>query len=309
MEAQKFDIIIMGAGPAGYQAAIHAARRKASVILLGKPAKSSAYSAHIENFCCLDGRPGSQLLDHARDQVEKIGVQVRDEDVTELDPVDSQYAVTVESGLTYQAPAVILATGITRNKLGLPEEKKFTGKGISYCVDCDGPLYKNQPLAITGCESAAGSGALTLLFYSQEVHLICEEFKMAPHLAEKIRQSAILVYEGRKVTELLEENGLLAGVLLDDGTRIKVNGLFVEKGAKGALGLAGKLGVMMDSETMSYIAVNKKQETNIPGIYAAGDICGPPWQVAKAVGEGCVAGLEAAAFVKDLPLQQQGREI
>jgi thioredoxin reductase (NADPH) len=90
------------------------------------------------------------------------------------------------------------------------------------------------------------------------------------------------------------------GITLDDGTRLDVSGIFIELGAKGAIALAGALGVTLDSESMQYIMTNKKQETNMPGIYAAGDVCGPPWQVPKAVGEGCVAGLEAAAYAKNL---------
>jgi thioredoxin reductase (NADPH) len=90
------------------------------------------------------------------------------------------------------------------------------------------------------------------------------------------------------------------GIELDDGNRINSSGLFIELGAKSAVALAGVLGVKMDCETMKYIAVNRKQETNIPGVYAAGDICGPPWQVAKAVGEGCVTGMEADAYVRKL---------
>ena len=86
-------------------------------------------------------------------------------------------------------------------------------------------------------------------------------------------------------------------MVLDDDTELAVNGLFIEQGAKGAVELTVNIGVMLD-ETMKYIAVNKKQETNLPGVYAAGDICGPPWQVAKAVGEGCVAGLEAAGYAQ-----------
>jgi thioredoxin reductase (NADPH) len=92
----------------------------------------------------------------------------------------------------------------------------------------------------------------------------------------------------------------LEAVVLDDGQRLEVSGLFIELGAKGAVELAGSLGVDLDQESFKYIAANKKQETNLAGVYAAGDICGPPWQMAKAVGEGCVAGLEAAAYVKRL---------
>jgi thioredoxin reductase (NADPH) len=88
------------------------------------------------------------------------------------------------------------------------------------------------------------------------------------------------------------------GVVLDNSEKINVDGVFIELGAKGAMSVAGNLGIEMDEATMKYIATNKKQETNVPGVYAAGDIAGLPWQVAKAVGEGCVAGLEAAAYVK-----------
>lgn len=102
-----------------------------------------------------------------------------------------------------------------------------------------------------------------------------------------------------QVKEILGKTGV-EGITLDDGTRLDVSGIFIEVGAKGAIELAGALGVTLDSESMQYIMTNKKQETNIRGIYAAGDICGPPWQVPKAVGEGCVAGLEAAGHAKRL---------
>ena len=299
MDNHFFDVIILGAGPAGFQAAIHAARRKVSVLVLGKVNKSSAFDSHIENFCCIDGTSGTDMLKHARAQVENTGATIVEEDVTDIRPVEKQYEVVVESDQVYTGKALVLAMGISRNKLGVSREREFTGKGVSFCVDCDGPLFKKEPVAIAGCESAAGSGALTMMLFSPEVHLVCENFSMDKNLEEKIRQSDIVVHEGRKVKELLGDQSI-EGILLDDGARLDVKGLFVELGAKGALGMAGQLGVMLDPETMKYIAVNRKQETNLPGIYAAGDICGPPWQVAKAVGEGCIAGLEAAAYAKKI---------
>jgi thioredoxin reductase (NADPH) len=296
MDNHFIDVIILGAGPAGFQAAIHAARRKVSVLVLGKVSKSSAFDSHIENFCCIDGTSGTEMLKHAKAQVEKTGATILEEDVIDIRSVEKRYEIVVESGQTYTAKALVLAMGISRNKLGISREREFTGKGVSFCVDCDGPLFKKEPVAITGCESAAGSGALTMMLFSPEVHLICEKLSMDKHLEEKLRQSDIIIHEGRKVVELLGDESL-DGVRLDDGRKLDIKGLFVELGAKGALGMAGQLGVMLDAE-MKYIDVNRKQETNIPGIFAAGDICGPPWQVAKAVGEGCVAGLEAAAYAK-----------
>ncbi|MBS3809339.1 MAG: FAD-dependent oxidoreductase [Desulfobacterales bacterium] len=296
MTAQDFyDVIILGAGPAGLQAALHAARRKVSVLVIGKTAKSSAFRAHIENFCCLEGQSGAEMLEMAREKAETSGAEFLEEDVMMLDSDNEKYIVEMESGRELNSYALILAMGVSRNSLGLPGEKGLAGKGVSYCIDCDGPLFRDEPVAIVGGGSAAVSGALTMMFYSGEIHLICKQLEVGESLARNLKDSDIAVYEGRKVVQIKGEDSV-TGVKLDDGTELAVNALFVELGAKGAVELAENLGISLD-ETMQYIAVNKKQETNLQGIYAAGDICGPPWQVAKSVGEGCVAGLEAAAYV------------
>jgi thioredoxin reductase (NADPH) len=190
-----------------------------------------------------------------------------------------------------------MAMGITRNRLGVPGEKEFLGKGVSYCVDCDAGFYKGAPVAIVGNASAAVSGALTLLFYASEVHLICGKLEVTEQLETQVRASNIRLHENRKVKTILGKN-TVEGVTLDDGRQIPVKGVFIETGAKGAVELAATLGVELDTEKYKYILADKNQHTNIPGIFAAGDITGPPWQVAKAVGEGCVAGLSAAKHAK-----------
>jgi len=190
-----------------------------------------------------------------------------------------------------------MAMGISRNKLRVTGEKEFLGRGVSYCVDCDAGFFRGEPVAVVGNESAAASGALTMLFYASQVHLICDKLEVSEALAHQIEQSGIQLYEGRKVTEIIGQDEV-DGLTLDDGSRLDVKGVFIELGAKGAIEIASALGVAMDSEAPQYIATDKKQTTNIPGLYAAGDICGLPWQLAKAVGEGCVAGLEAAAYAK-----------
>jgi len=295
----EFDVIIFGSGPAGLQAAIHAARRKVSVLVLGRLPKSSAYRAHIENFLCVEGATGADLLKQARIKAEESGAEFLEEDVTELGKKDGHFVVKVETNRTLTAKALIFATGISRNKLGLRGEKAFLGRGVSYCVDCDGGFYRGEPVAVIGNGSAAVTGALTLLFYASEVHLVCENLDVADYLVQKLKESAIEIHEGKKVVEIMGDESV-KGLLLDDGTSIDVSGVFIELGAKGAMDLAGYLGVAPDNETMKYIAVNEKQETNVSGVYAAGDICGPPWQVAKAVGQGCIAGLEAAAYAKKM---------
>jgi len=128
------------------------------------------------------------------------------------------------------------------------------------------------------------------------VHLVCETLEVGVVLEAELRRSGVVLHENRKVTAISGTDAVDA-VVLDDGSRLPVQGVFIELGARGVMELAGLLGVHLDEE-MKHIQTNKKMETNVPGIYAAGDITGPPWQVAKAVGEGCVAGLEAAGYAK-----------
>jgi thioredoxin reductase (NADPH) len=298
MPITEYDLIILGTGPAGLQAAIHAARTKISVLVLGKQLKSSLFKAHIENYCCQPGVTGESLLMEGKKQAEYFGTRFLNEDVLDISGEAPEFLVKTE-GAVFKTKTLILSMGISRHKLGVPGEKELLGKGVSYCVECDANFFRNEPVVVVGGESAATSGALTLLFFTGEVHLVCQELNVSEALAGQIRESAIRLHEHRKITKIIG-GAKVEGVELDDGTRIPVSGVFIELGAKGAIELASRLGVLLDPDTLQYITTNKKQETNIPGIYAAGDICGPPWQMAKAVGEGCTAGLEAAAFVKRL---------
>jgi thioredoxin reductase (NADPH) len=292
-----YDVAILGTGPAGLQAAIHAARAEATVLVFGREQKSSVYKAHIENFCCLSRVDGETLLREGKSQARSFGAQFLEEDAVEVSQKNSWFVIRVESGRTFKSRAVIFALGVSRNKLNVPGEKELLGRGVSYCVDCDANFYRGEPVAVVGCESAALTGALTLLLYTPDVHLVCENLETTKFLAQQIKDGPVRLYEGRSVKEILG-NDALEALLLDDGTRLDVRGVFIELGAKGAIELASRLGVSLDAENMKYIETNKKQETNIPGAYAAGDICGPPWQVAVAVGQGCVAGLEAARYAK-----------
>ena len=297
MTDNVYDVIILGSGPAGLQAAIHAARAKVSVLVMGKPAKSSLHRAHIENYCCMEKVAGEDLLQQGIQQAEAAGTNFMYEDVVKVSQEDQWFIIRNESGKDLRCRALILAMGISRNKLRVPGEKELLGRGVSYCVDCDGGFFRNEPVSVVGNESAAASGALTMTFYASHVHLVCDQLEIAEALAYQLSESEITIHEGRKVTEITGQEQV-EGVLLDDGTRLDVKGVFIELGAKGAIELAASLGVAMDPESPQYIATDKKQRTNIAGVLAAGDICGLPWQLAKAVGEGCVAGLEAAAYAK-----------
>ena len=187
--------------------------------------------------------------------------------------------------------------GISRNRLNVPGEKEFLGRGVSYCVDCDANFFRGDRVVVAGNESAACSGALQLLFIAAEVHMVYSRLEVNEHLAYQIEQSSIVRHPNRSIRAIQGTSGV-ESVVLDNGESIETAGVFIELGAKGALELASSLGVALDPESMRYVLANKKQETNVPGVYAAGDICGPPWQMAKAVGEGCVAGMEAAAYAR-----------
>jgi thioredoxin reductase (NADPH) len=300
-EKQHYDVVILGVGPAGMQAAIHAARRKVSVIMIGKTVKSSLFHAHIENFCCIFNLSGEEMLNVGHQQAIQFGAEIRQEDVLHIKQADGPlFDITIESGQVIQGKSLIIATGATRNRLGVAGEKELLGKGVSYCVECDGNFFRGQDVAVVGNESAAVGGALTLAKEPRKVHLVAEKIQVVDALGEQLGASDVIIHQDAKV-EAIEGDGEVKALLLKDGTRLDVNGVFIELGAKGVMELAATLGVMLD-ETGKYIQTDKKQKTNLDGIYAAGDICGPPWQMAKAVGEGCVAGLEAAGYARKLKL-------
>jgi len=299
-DSTVYDVVILGSGPGGLQAAIHASRKKAKTLMLGRMDNSSLYWAHVENYCCQLKVTGEEILNKGREQAISFGTEFRDEDVLSIEPNGKIFKVKLESGQEIDAKTVILATGSSRNKLKVPGEKQLLGKGVSYCVDCDAGFYRNEVVAVAGCRSAAAGGAVALTSFASEVHLYCEELDVADGLRQQLKETNVIVHEGVQITEIQGENAV-ESVQLSDGSSQDVSGVFIELGAKGVLELTAMLGVQLD-ENMKYIDADKKQRTNVPGIYGAGDICGPPLQMAKAVGEGCVAGIEAANYAKKLEL-------
>ena len=300
MPENAWDVAIIGRGPAGLQAAIHAGGKKAKVIVFGRPERSSLYKAHVANFCCFEETiSGQELLEAGRRQAEKFDSAFLEQDIIETKSEDNRFILVTENGETFTAKTVILAMGIARKKLRVKGEKELLGRGVSYCVDCDANFYRGMDVAVVGNESAAASGALTLLGYAKKVYLVCRKLTITDVLREQLNHSDVQIIQDAWVKKIEGSNEVEA-VLLTNGDSLTVKGIFVELGAKGAMELAANLGVVFDAETFSFIETNKKQETNIPGLYAAGDITGQPWQIAKAVGEGCVAGMEAAKYAKRL---------
>lgn len=299
-----FDVVILGCGPAGIQAAIHASRKKASVLMLGRMNKSSLFWAHVENFLGMFKTSGEEMLTTGLAQAKSFGTEVLEEDALSISHSGRCLTIETESGTSICARSLIIATGTTRNKLGVPGEKELLGRGVSYCVDCDGGFFRGQDVAVIGGQSAAAGGALTLLSLAKSVHLVAESLDVSSALKAKLGASGAILHENASVKSIQGSTGV-TGLELGDGTVLPVSGVFIELGAKGVLELASTLGLTLD-ESMKYLATDKRQATSVPGVFAAGDICGAPLQMAKAVGEGCVAGTNAATYAKNLKLAQEG---
>ncbi len=295
---KEFDVVILGTGPAGLQAAIHAARRKATVLVVGKETSSSLFQAQIENFCCIFNVSGEEILKTGRQQAAAFGAHFLEEDIMRIETREKQFWMETEGSSEITCRSLIIATGAQRNQLGVPGEKELLGKGVSYCVDCDGNFYKGEHVALVGSESAAADGALTMTAIAGRVHLVFNQLDVVDHLKAKLESSSVQLHPGVKVVAI-QGVDTVTGLELSDGTHIPVSGVFIEQGAKGLMELAANLGILLDDD-MRHIQTDKQQATNIDGIYAAGDVTGPPWQMAKAVGEGCVAGINAAKYAKSI---------
>jgi len=225
-----------------------------------------------------------------------FGTEVIEEDVLSIQKRGERLKIKTESGFDIEGKTLIIATGATRNKLKIPGEDKYLGRGVSYCVECDGNFFKGEDVCVVGNESAAVGGALTLTHLARRVHLVCKTLEVSDALKQELLKSGTIIHQDTWAKELVG-NGQLEGLVLNDGSTLDVSGVFIELGARGVMELATSLGLEFDEE-LKYIVTNKSQETNVPGIFAAGDICGPPWQMAKAVGEGCVAGIGAATYAR-----------
>ncbi|MEM4251086.1 MAG: FAD-dependent oxidoreductase [Candidatus Bathyarchaeia archaeon] len=289
------DILVVGAGPAGLQAAIYASRSKVRTLVLGKLKFSGLAKAHLENYCCIDGKlQGLDFLTNGVKQARSFGAEVLEQEVLKIDKVDGEFRVYTDEGNEIVTKALILATGVRRNRLGVKGEEEYIGRGVSYCIECDADFFKGKVVAVVGGGSAAASGALLMKAYAQRVYLVSETLDVGERLRSQLEASEVKILQ-RGIREI-QGDQRVRRLVFTDKSSLDVDGVFIELGQKGAVDLVSGIGVLLDDE--GYIMTNRSQETNVPGLFAAGDVCGPPFQVAKSVGEGCVAGLSAVKYVR-----------
>jgi thioredoxin reductase (NADPH) len=286
------DVLIIGCGPAGLQAAIHASRKKVRTVVVGKTINSAMHGTEIENYLgAVDD--GDSILSNAVEQARSFGAEFLEQNVISARSENGSFVFGVDDGTEITAKAVIIATGISRKKLGIPGEKELFGKGVSYCAICDCNFYKGRRAVLVGNESEAAVSAAMMTSYASETSWVAWDLTANDVVVQKAKDAGVTMYSSRPVA--IEGEGKVQSLRLEDGTVIPTDGVFIELGAKSAMDIALDIGVMPQVD--STIKVDAECRTEVPGVFACGDVTGKPWQVAKAVGQGCVAGLNAADFV------------
>ena len=237
---------------------------------------------------------GDRLIEEGIRQAESTGAVFSGQNVISSSRDGEAFRFVLEDGTEVVSKAVVIATGISRKKLGIPGEKELFGKGVSYCAVCDCNFYKGRRAVIVGNESEAATSAEMMTGYASETSWVAWDVQASPVLVEKAEAAGVRLY-GSKPRAIIGETKVEA-LELEDGTTIPTDGVFIELGARSAADIAMDLDVMPEMDDT--IKVGTDCATEVPGVYACGDVTGKPWQVAKAVGQGCVAGTNAAAFVK-----------
>ena len=272
-----YDIAIIGAGPAGYSAAINARKRDKSVVVIGQNTGWLSHAESVANYPGLPDISGANLLAAMREQAEKMGASLRPGVVHQAVAMGDSFALSLGADFV-EAHKLILCTGAKQPRL-FPGEAELLGRGVSYCGTCDGMLYRGKRVAVVAQGPEAVSEANFLAGLCDKVAYYG---KGDPALDGRVE-----VREG-KVEAILGEGR--AQALRVSGEDVPFDGVFI---FREAMALSSLLpGLEMDG---AFIRVDRQMRTSLPGVFAAGDCTGTPLQVAKAVGEGCIAALCAAA--------------
>lgn len=292
---KKTELLIIGQGPAGLSAAIYSSRGGVKTTVVGlKPKIDGDYD--IDNYFGFpDGITGTELMERGRTQALRFGTEIREDRVLGIHFADDgSYVVKTEKG-DIGAMAVLLATGVSRVKPNVKSIDDYDGKGVSYCVSCDGFFYKDKPVAVLGEAIYAANQALELLTYTKDVKILTngKEPKISDEFMAKLKEADIEIIT-QKIDDLAGEGGL-ERVIFEDESTLDLYGIFVALGEASSSDFARSMGVELDK---SKVVVDETHATNLPGIYAAGDCVGRFLQISVAVGEGALAAKSAMTYVK-----------
>lgn len=302
---EEWELIIIGAGPAGLTAGIYAGRRELKTLILEEkiPGGAAADSPLIENYPGFKSIGGRELMNRMLEHCKSFGAQIHElESVKELSLNQQEKVVKTARG-TYRAKAIIVATGSHHRELGVPGEKEFRGRGVSYCATCDGPFFKDKRVIVVGGGNTAAVSALFLADIASEVSLIHRRNQLRAEEAifRELQRKGVKFFWNSIVKEIRGENLVKSTVIYNQKTgetrEIEVDGVFINIGEEPNSQIAKAAGIKVDER--GYIIVDSRQRTNIPGVYAAGDVTNcPVKQIGTAVGQGIIAAEEAYGYVR-----------
>ncbi|MDI9468547.1 MAG: NAD(P)/FAD-dependent oxidoreductase [Syntrophomonadaceae bacterium] len=280
---KTFDLVILGCGPAGLSAAINAVIRNKKVLVMGTEICSPPLhkAQVINNYLGMPSIKGEVLLDNFMQHAESMGVEIISQKADTISEIDGIYHIFFGDEII-TSKTIVIATGVPY-KPTLPREDYFLGKGLGYCATCDGPIYKGQDVILIGHSSEAEHEVDFMAEIGNQVYYL-PLYKQVGSLDSRVK-----ILDSKP--ESIIGTDFVEGLKLKDGREIQAQAVFVLGGETAPDRLI--LGLEIEDK---HIKVNRQQETNLPGVYAAGDCTGPPYQVAKSVGEGQVAGLNAAKY-------------
>lgn len=294
-----YDLIIIGTGPAGYSAAIYAARYKLNVLVIGKDEGGTAATAHlIENWPGIKSISGADLMNNFKEHTQGLGVEIVSEEVTHI---EQGFKIKTHDK-EFEGKRILLALGCIRRKLNVEGEEQYLGKGVSYCPTCDAAIFTDKTVAIIGGADSAAKAAELLVEHCPKVYMIYrkDRIRAEPMLREKVENDPKVEIITNTNVVKINGDGFVESVDLDNGQNLKVEGLFIEIGQVPSIVLAKQTGVELDEH--EHIIVNEKQETSVKGVFAAGDVTTNSDkfnQIATAVGEGCVAAFNVYKSIKE----------
>lgn len=301
-----YDLIIIGAGPAGLAASLYASRYKLEHLVLGAvPGGQMSEINTIENWPGETSISGAELISKFVAQVESYGVKLTNESVSSMKKLPDGNFEIATAGKTYNTKAIILAMGAEYKRINIPGEKELVGRGVSYCATCDAFFFKGKTVSVVGGGNSAAVAALELAEIVGKVYMIFRRDRLTaePYWIEKINANPKI--ELLKETNIIEIKGenKVEKIILDkphnDKTYLSLDGVFVEIGSEPGVALAQKLGVVTDDG--NYIKVEENMSTNVPGVFAAGDITTGSnkfRQVLTAMAEGSIAASSAYKMLK-----------
>lgn len=286
-----YDCIIIGKGPAGISGAIYISRSNLKVLVIGKNDTALKKAHLIENYYGFeDPITGEELFEKGIKQAEKQNIEIKNDEVVDIKWNDNFFTViTVNS--EYEAKTILLATGKSRNSANINGIKEFEGRGISYCAICDGFFYKNKKIAVIGSGEYAIHEAEILKNVSNDVTIFTNGRELPQN-----RSIEITNYIEGKI-DAIKGKEKASKIVLADNTEYDIDGIFIAEGTATSVDFAKKLGIFLDNNN---IKVDENMQTNIPGIYAAGDCTGGLLQISKAIYDGAKSGLSIARKIKNI---------